>query len=70
MTQNLSRRYEKNGFVALLSDGNKNVLNVFPVKANQIYNIVGMQVVFAETKEALKTACVAAGFVVDDSKFA
>ncbi len=70
MTQNLSRRYEKDGFAALLTDGNKNVLNVFPVKANQIYNVVGMTVLFAETKAALKTLCIDAGYNTSEKLFA
>jgi hypothetical protein len=54
MTQNLSRRYEKDGFAALLADGNKTASPAFPVKANQVYHASGILVLFAETEEALK----------------
>jgi hypothetical protein len=66
---NLSRRYEKSGFAALISPDKKTVLNVIPVTANQIYNVIGMTVVFAETKAALQTLCTTAGYDTPEKLF-
>ena len=70
MPNNLSRRYAKAGFVALVSADGKTVLQVLPVVANQIYNVIGMKVEFAETKEALATACTEAGYSFKPEQFA
>jgi hypothetical protein len=70
MSKNLSRRYEKAGFVALVSPDGKSVVQVFPVTANQIYNVIGMKVEFAETKESLATACTQAGYTFKSEQFA
>lgn len=64
MTQPLFKRYEKDGFAALLSEGNKNVPSVFPVKANQTYNALGLTVVFEETEAALLALIAAKGYSV------
>jgi len=64
MTTPLSKRYEKDGFAALLSESNKNVPGVFPVKAYQTYNAKGLTVVFAETEAALLALIAAKGYVV------
>jgi hypothetical protein len=60
----ISKRYEKDGFAALLFDGNKNTPTVFSVKANQTYNATGLTVVFAETKAALLALIAAKGYTV------
>lgn len=65
----ISRRYEKAGFVALVSPSKKAVVQVIPVVANQIYNVMGIVVVFAETKEALATACTEAGYTAAPGMF-
>lgn len=64
MTKPLFKRYEKDGFAALLSEGNKNVPGVFPVKANQTYNATGLTVVFSETEPALLALIAAKGYTV------
>lgn len=69
MPTNLSRRYEKNGFAALISSDKKTVVNVLPVTANQIYNVIGMEVVFAETKAELQTLCTSAGYDTPEKLF-
>jgi hypothetical protein len=70
MPNNISRRYTKTGFVALVSADGKTVLQVLPVTANQIYNVMGMKVEFAETKDALATACTEAGYAFKPEQFA
>lgn len=52
---NTSKRYDKDGFAALISNGSKTASPAFPVKANQAYHASGILVLFAETEEALKT---------------
>jgi hypothetical protein len=64
MTTPLSKRYEKDGFAALLSKGNTNVPAVFSVKANQTYNATGLTVVFAETEAALLALIAAKGYTI------
>lgn len=54
MTQNNSKRYEQDGFAALIANGSKTASPAFAVKANQVYNATGILVLFAETEEALK----------------
>lgn len=69
MPSNLSRRYEKSGFVALVSPDGKTVVQVIAVTANQIYNVIGMKVLFSETKESLATACTQAGYTFKSEQF-
>jgi len=64
MNTSLSKRYDKDGFAALLSEGNKPVPGVFPVKANQTYNATGLTVVFAETEPELLALIAAKGYTV------
>jgi len=54
MTTSASKRYEQDGFAALIANGSKTASPAFPVKANQVYNATGVLVLFAETEEALK----------------
>ena len=64
MNTPLSKRYDKDGFAALLPEGNKNVPGVLPVKADQTYNATGLTVVFAETEAALLAIIAAKGYTV------
>lgn len=61
---NISRRFDKNGFAALISSDRKTILQVVPVKQNQIYNVIGISVIFAETKEELEGKCLTAGCTI------
>ena len=69
MSNNLSSRYEKSGFSAIVIPDKNLVINVFPVVANQIYNVMGITVIFAETKEELKTICTEAGYSIKAGLF-
>ena len=69
MSNNLSRRYEKAGFAALVIPDKNLVINVFPVVANQIYNVIGMSVLFAETKAELEAKCVEAKYEIKAGLF-
>jgi len=64
MNTSLSKRYDKDGFAALLSKGNTNVPGVFPVKADQTYNATGLTVVFAETEAALLALIASKGYTI------
>jgi hypothetical protein len=64
MNTPLSKRYDKDGFAALLSEGNKNVPGVFPVKADQTYNATGVTVVFATTEAALLALIASKGYTL------
>lgn len=61
MPQNISKRFEKNGFAALISTDKKTILKVVPAVENQIYCTVGISIIFAETKQELENNCLAAG---------
>lgn len=64
MNNNQSKLYDRNGFVALISIERGIVINITQVVANQVYNAVGISILFAETREELKNKCLSAGYTI------
>ena len=54
----------ENGWLALIDDKNKKVINFMPVMAGRFYAVQGVKTMFAVTKEQLTKDCETAGYKI------